>query len=99
MDIEDKVKKHLLDCYKAYFKEASEMNKDNNLTEEEVNAVAQHVLDGLMGKAFERLKISAEERIYLKFEFDKLFREEYPEMLFQTSFKFDPDKGFTKKNN
>ena len=61
--------------------------------------MAQSVLDGLMNKAFERQNISKDDRAELKVEFDKLFRKECPEMIFKTSLKFDPDKGFLKKNN
>ena len=99
MDIDDKNKKNLITCYKAFFEKASEINKDNDLTDEEMNAVAQNVLDGLLDKAFVRAKIPQEERNELKSEIEKLLRKECPELIFKSGLRFEPEQGFSKKSN
>ena len=86
----------LIEKYKAFYKRAMKEHEETSLSIDEVKAIGKRVINEVLETAFINLDIPNEARVDFIKEFEQLLHKECPDMLFETSLKFD-EQGFSQE--
>ena len=88
--------KNLIEKYKALYELAIKQQDNTDLTLDQVKAIGKRVLNECMENVMNELKVPHKDRASIIEQFEKLIRQECPDITFDTPLKFDKN-GFSEK--
>ena len=95
-DPKAKSTKNLIEKYKALYEFAIKQQENSSLSTDQIKAIGTRVLNECIETAMNRQNVAEDDREKIIEQFKKLIRQECPDMLFDTPFKFD-ENGFSVK--
>ena len=85
--ITEEAKRQIIKAYQAFLERALE-KKESNLTRDERKAIGQKVLDDILETSFRKFEIMEDAQEAFRSEFEKIIRDNFPDSLYDTPFRF-----------
>jgi len=89
---------NLVEKYRALYKEAMSIASETPLSDDQIKAIGQSVIDDLMEKTMKTVKVQKEDREDIAKYIKGLIAERCPDMQFDSPLKWT-NKGWIEKQN
>jgi Ca2+-binding EF-hand superfamily protein len=99
MEIRSEDKKKIANAYRAFFAELMQSRESGSLSDEELKAIGQKLIDDLIERSFANFSLSKEEKEKIRREFLTIISEECKEESLCSTLTYDKDRSTFYKSD